>query len=132
MAVNVATTLLLASGVTLLIYFIKWWMNVKKKDLPPGPTPLPVLGNILQISTSELPTALVKLSEKYGSVYTIYISNMRVIVLIGYDTVKEALIDHGDVFSDRGEMDITEIYFKDSEFPLSFSWWDQIKEVQLM
>ncbi|KAM5145973.1 cytochrome P450 2H2-like [Mantella aurantiaca] len=113
MAVNVATTLLLASGVTLLIYFIKWWMNVKKKDLPPGPTPLPLLGNILQLSTTEMPTAMVKLSEKYGSVYTIYISNIRAVVLIGYDTVKEALIDHSDVFSDRGEIDITELYFKD-------------------
>ncbi|XP_077337607.1 cytochrome P450 2G1-like [Lithobates pipiens] len=113
MAVNIVATLLLASAVTLLIYLIKWWMNVKKKDLPPGPTPLPFLGNILQISTTEMPQTLVKLGEKYGPVYTVYLATNRAVMLIGYDAVKEALVDRSDVFSDRGILDQTVFFFKE-------------------
>ncbi|KAG8552905.1 hypothetical protein GDO81_003148 [Engystomops pustulosus] len=113
MALNIAGTLLLATGVTLLIYLVKWWNKVKQKNLPPGPTPLPGLGNILQINTTEMPQSLVKLSEKYGPVYTIYLANLRAIVLIGYDAVKEALVDYGDAFNERVDTGLGEFVTKD-------------------
>ncbi|XP_068106783.1 cytochrome P450 2H2-like [Hyperolius riggenbachi] len=112
MAVNVAATLLLATGVTLLIYLIKWWINVKRKDLPPGPTPLPLLGNFAQISTREMPQSLVKLGGAYGPVYMVYLANIPAVMLIGYDAVKEALVDRSDVFSARGEIGVVELLFK--------------------
>ncbi|XP_066465179.1 cytochrome P450 2H2-like [Eleutherodactylus coqui] len=113
MALNIAATLLLATAIMFLIYLIKWWGRVKQKNLPPGPTPLPGLGNVFQLNTSELPQSLVKLGETYGPVYTIYLSNHRAIVLIGYDAVKEALVDCSDAFSDRGELGLEEILNKD-------------------
>ncbi|XP_075043078.1 cytochrome P450 2A4-like [Mixophyes fleayi] len=113
MALNIAVTLLLATGVTILIYLIKWWNTVKQKNLPPGPTPLPLLGNIMQLGTKEMPQSMVKLSEKYGPVYTIYVVGYRCVVLIGYDVVKEALVDRSDAFSDRGAMDVLDLLFKE-------------------
>uniref|UniRef100_A0A8C5R4M3 unspecific monooxygenase n=1 Tax=Leptobrachium leishanense TaxID=445787 RepID=A0A8C5R4M3_9ANUR len=72
--------------------------------LPPGPTPLPILGNLLQFSGKEVFKTFIKFAEKYGSVYTIYMGMERVVVLCGYDTVKSALIERGDVFGARGHL----------------------------
>ncbi|XP_008852267.1 cytochrome P450 2F2 [Nannospalax galili] len=73
-----------------------------KGQLPPGPKPLPILGNLLQLRSQDLLTSLTKLSKEYGSVYTVYLGPRRVVVLSGYQTVKEALVDKGEEFSGRG------------------------------
>ncbi|XP_071981309.1 cytochrome P450 2H2-like [Engystomops pustulosus] len=113
MTLNITSTLLLATGVTLLIYLLKWWHWIKQKNLPPGPPPIPILGNVFQLSTSEIPQSLIELSEKYGPVYTLYLANLRTVVLIGYDAVKEALVDRSDAFSDRGDTGAGEFFQKD-------------------
>ncbi|XP_057568200.1 cytochrome P450 2F5 isoform X2 [Hippopotamus amphibius kiboko] len=73
-----------------------------KGRLPPGPRPLPLLGNLLQLRSQDMLTSLTKLSKEFGSVYTVYLGPRRVVVLSGYQAVKEALVDQGEVFSGRG------------------------------
>ena len=45
-----------------------------------------------------------KLSKKYGSVFTVYLGSKKVVVLAGYKTVKEALVNHSNKFGDRDPM----------------------------
>uniref|UniRef100_A0ABM5FCE1 unspecific monooxygenase n=1 Tax=Pogona vitticeps TaxID=103695 RepID=A0ABM5FCE1_9SAUR len=75
---------------------------------PPGPTPLPLLGNILQLKTSFLSKALEQLSEKYGPVFTVHFGQLPVVVLHGYDVMKEALIDRADEFAPRGRLPLSD------------------------
>uniref|UniRef100_A0A8C5QS94 unspecific monooxygenase n=1 Tax=Leptobrachium leishanense TaxID=445787 RepID=A0A8C5QS94_9ANUR len=103
-----------------------------KARLPPGPTPLPILGNLLQFSGKEVFQTFIKFAEKYGSVYTIYMGLERVVVLCGYDTVKSALIEHGDVFAGRGRMPIFIKMSSGGVISSNGERWKQLRRFSLM
>ncbi|XP_077654894.1 cytochrome P450 2C9-like isoform X4 [Urocitellus parryii] len=83
-----------------------WRQRSGRGRLPPGPMPLPILGNILQIDAKNISESLTNLSKVYGPVFTVYLGLRPTVVLHGYEAVKEALIDHGEVFSGRGSFPV--------------------------
>ncbi|XP_073454692.1 cytochrome P450 2G1-like [Aquarana catesbeiana] len=87
-------------------YFIfsTWKTMYRKRGLPPGPTPLPLIGNLLNIKMGSMAKSLIKLSEQYGSVYTLYFGSSPIIVICGYEAITEALIDQNDDFGGRGKL----------------------------
>ncbi|KAM4641333.1 uncharacterized protein O3C94_015730 [Discoglossus pictus] len=105
-------TLFLALSIPLLIFFFGLKTYKKKGNLPPGPTPLPLLGNILHIKSGEIVKSLMVLSEKYGDVYTIYLGSRPVVIVTGHKAVKEILVTRGDEFLARGDMAMLDKYFK--------------------
>nr|XP_020502834.1 LOW QUALITY PROTEIN: cytochrome P450 2K1-like [Labrus bergylta] len=68
---------------------------------PPGPKPLPLLGNLLQLDLKRPYRTLCELSKKYGSVFTVHFGPNKVVVLAGYKAVKEALVGCAEEFGDR-------------------------------
>ncbi|XP_069063352.1 cytochrome P450 2F5-like [Pleurodeles waltl] len=78
----------------------------KRAQMPPGPSPLPLIGNLLRVNIKDMVTSLNAFSEKYCSVYTIYLGPTPSVVLNDYSSVKEALIDQGEDFSGRGDVPI--------------------------
>ncbi|XP_068103965.1 cytochrome P450 2G1-like [Hyperolius riggenbachi] len=81
-------------------------------QLPPGPPPLPLLGNLLQIRTGELLASLQKFREEYGPVFTVHFGSRPVVMLCGYNAIKEALVDQKHAFSGRGKMPINDYVMK--------------------
>ncbi|XP_069602789.1 cytochrome P450 2G1-like isoform X2 [Ranitomeya imitator] len=132
MELGVSGTLLFAVLLSLVLYFFAWRRNLKRKNMPPGPPPLPLLGTLLHVSTKEMPQSLMKLSETYGPVFTIYLSSAPAVVLIGYDCVKEALIDNGNMFSFRGPSEVGDLLFKDYGMILTNGErWKQLRRFSL-
>ncbi|XP_004701114.1 cytochrome P450 2C18-like [Echinops telfairi] len=94
--------------VSCLLLFSLWNQSNGKGKLPPGPTPLPIIGNILQLSVKDISKSLTNLAKTYGPVFTLYVGMRPTVVLHGYEAVKEALIDHGEAFSGRGYFPLAE------------------------
>ncbi|XP_043452962.1 cytochrome P450 2C21 [Prionailurus bengalensis] len=116
-----------------LILFFLWNQNRAKGKLPPGPTPLPIVGNILQINTNNVSKSISKLAESYGPVFTVYFGIKPTVVIYGYEAVKEALIDQSEVFSGRGPFPVLDksiqglgIIFSNGE------QWKQVRRFSLM
>ncbi|KAG8552925.1 hypothetical protein GDO81_003161 [Engystomops pustulosus] len=104
-------TLLLAFLISFCILYLGLKSLWSHGNLPPGPTPLPLLGNALDIGLNYV-NSLVKLSEKYGDVYTVYMGSRPVVIITGYKRVKEIYFDKADDFLNRGAMPIWDDYYK--------------------
>ncbi|XP_055976818.1 cytochrome P450 2C19-like [Sorex fumeus] len=98
--------LVLCISCCLLLSF--WKQSSQKRHLPPGPTPLPVIGNVLQLDVKDISKSLNNLSKVYGAVFTVYLGMKPTVVLHGYEAVKEALINFGEEFSARGSFPMAE------------------------
>ncbi|XP_021008125.1 cytochrome P450 2C37 isoform X2 [Mus caroli] len=98
--------LVLVLTLSCLFLLSLWRQSSERGKLPPGPTPLPIIGNILQIDVKDICQSFTNLSKVYGPVYTLYLGRKPTVVLHGYEAVKEALVDHGEEFSGRGRLPV--------------------------
>ncbi|XP_043090076.1 cytochrome P450 2K1 isoform X2 [Puntigrus tetrazona] len=104
---HVSTTgALLAAALLFLVIYIFSISSSSPED-PPGPKPLPFLGNLHLLNLRQPHMSLLELSKKYGSVFRVHFGPKKVVVLAGYKTVKQALVNQAEEF---GERDITPVF----------------------
>ncbi|CAM4557665.1 unnamed protein product [Leuciscus chuanchicus] len=94
------SSLVLVLVLAVLVLF-RWKRKPSGRSLPPGPLALPLIGNLPIIDKSAPFKSFMKWSKTYGPVMTVYLGPQRMVVLVGYDTVKEALVDQADDFAPR-------------------------------
>lgn len=105
MPVSITGVLLSAVLLFLVVYLIS--ISSSSPEDPPGPKPLPLLGNLHTLDLKNLHVSLWELSKKYGPVFKVHLGRKKVVVLAGYKTVKQALVNQAEEF---GERDITQIF----------------------
>ncbi|XP_004427921.1 PREDICTED: cytochrome P450 2C18 [Ceratotherium simum simum] len=116
-----------------LLLLSLWKQSSRKGKLPPGPTPLPIIGNILQLDVKDISKSLSKISKVYGPVFTLYLGLEPTVVLHGYEAVKEALIDLGEEFSGRGSFPVAQRVNKGHGILFSNGKrWKEIRRFSLM
>nr|QQL94715.1 cytochrome P450 2k1c [Lateolabrax maculatus] len=93
------TTVLGTVGILLALYVFFPSFDLQRKK-PPGPRPLLWFGNLLQLDPKSPHTTLYELSKKYGPVFTFHFGPKKVVVLAGYKTIKQAMINQ-NAFSER-------------------------------
>ncbi|XP_038622727.1 cytochrome P450 2C27-like [Tachyglossus aculeatus] len=102
MAAVGTTGLLLAACVCLLCFLLTRGRRRGARKLPPGPFPLPFLGNLLQMDTKDLANSIQALRARYGPVFSVHFGKERAVMVFGYEAVREVLLERGDEFLARG------------------------------
>ncbi|XP_058039129.1 cytochrome P450 2K6-like isoform X1 [Ahaetulla prasina] len=82
------------------------------QKLPPGPRTIPVLGNLHIMDFKRPFKTMIKLSKEYGPVFRLQMGCLEVVVLTGYETVKEALVNQAEAFAERPIVPTSEDYAK--------------------
>uniref|UniRef100_A0A803SLN3 Uncharacterized protein n=1 Tax=Anolis carolinensis TaxID=28377 RepID=A0A803SLN3_ANOCA len=77
------------------------FLAFSSQSLLPGPKPLPILGNLHIIDQERPHRTMLKLSKVYGPVFSIQMGFQKMVVLTGYEMVKEALVNQADAFAER-------------------------------
>uniref|UniRef100_A0A1B6LKL5 Cytochrome P450 n=1 Tax=Graphocephala atropunctata TaxID=36148 RepID=A0A1B6LKL5_9HEMI len=75
----------------IIIIFIYVWKPKRPSNYPPGPAPLPIIGNALDIPQGHLYPIVEEWSQKYGPVIGLNFFSTLFVVVTGIDNVLEAL-----------------------------------------
>ncbi len=76
--------------------------QAKWKNEPPGPVPIPLIGDLLMF-LSKPHLKLKELSKRYGDVATLHIGSRTVVVVNGIKALREALVGKSHDFDGRAD-----------------------------
>ncbi|KAF8367708.1 hypothetical protein PRIPAC_85537 [Pristionchus pacificus] len=88
---------LIIAGIVFIVAY--GYLINRTRGLPPGPPPLPLLGNALSLG-EPMDHTFLKWSKQYGPVFTVWMPG-PVVVIADHQTLQDTIVKQGDLFGDR-------------------------------
>ena len=105
---------------------------LRLKNYPPGPLPLPIIGNLHQLKDANF-VSLKEFSKIYGDVISVSLGNKRVVVVNAVEPAREALVKKAVEYAGRPQDIFTAGKitrgFKDIAFADYGKRWQQLRKL---
>jgi cytochrome P450 len=92
----------LAVAVLITLYHVT--QKRRSAKLPPGPPPLPIIGNLHQAPTDTVWVTFEKWTRQYGPLVSVNFGGTTVILIADYDIARDLMDKRGSVYSSRPRM----------------------------
>ncbi|XP_047948942.1 ferruginol synthase-like [Salvia hispanica] len=87
--------------IAVIVSILAWsHFRHRSRNLPPGPYPFPIIGNILQLGQNPH-KSLADLSKTYGPVMSLKLGSINTVVISSPDSARLVLQEHDQAFSGR-------------------------------
>ncbi|GAB2211446.1 hypothetical protein Droror1_Dr00024759 [Drosera rotundifolia] len=128
---SLLSMLLLFISIKLFISKLKHGISSPNR-LPPGPFPLPVVGNLFSLNTKPH-HSFAKLAKIYGPVFSLQLGYMTTIVVTSTSAAKEVLQKHDALFANRCVPDTMTLFHHAENsvvlLPSSSSRWRSLRKI---
>ncbi|CAE6526708.1 unnamed protein product [Rhizoctonia solani] len=103
--IPISPSRLFAMGALVLVMSYLWdWPESRRKNMPPGPMRVPIIGNLglIQLKRTDLFDQLRELNRKYGPLASLKLGSSNIVVIGGDGSLVRELLDkRGSIYSNR-------------------------------
>ena len=102
--------------ILLFLIILSFWNFIwKRRNLPPGPTPLPIFGNAFAMDRLKYLIIILILrdlcrliyeqfqiwAKEFGPVYTIWMGEVPIVMVTDYELIRDLFVKEGDIYAGR-------------------------------